>query len=50
MKEALESVLVGNMVVRHLTKHWQPHDGRCPCELAEETVLGGAHSAGTNFG
>ena len=26
------------MVVRHLTKHWQPHDGRCPCELAEETV------------
>jgi hypothetical protein len=26
------------MVVRHLTKHWQPHEGRCPCELAEETV------------
>ena len=38
MKEALESVLVGDMVVRHVTKHWQPHDGRCPCELAEETV------------
>ncbi len=28
-REALGSVLVGDMVVRHLTKHWQPHGGRC---------------------
>ena len=37
-REARESVLVGDMVVRHLTKHWQPHGGRCLCGLAEETV------------
>jgi hypothetical protein len=37
-REAMESVLVGDMVVRHLTKHWQLHGGRCQCELAEETV------------
>jgi hypothetical protein len=38
MREAFESVLVGDMVVRHQTRHWQPHDGRCLCGLAQETV------------
>jgi hypothetical protein len=38
MREAFESVLVGDMVVRHQTRHWQPHDGQCLCGLAQETV------------
>ena len=37
-REALESVMVGDMVVRHLTKHWQEHNELCQCGLAEETV------------
>ena len=30
--------MVGDMVVRHITKHWQEHNGLCQCGLAEETV------------
>ena len=37
-REALESVLVGDCVVCHLTKHWQGHDGHCQGCLVEETV------------
>ena len=36
--EAYESVLVGDMVVRGATKHWQEHDGTCMCCREEETV------------
>ncbi len=38
LREAFESELVGDLVVRHLTKHWQEHDGLCQFGLAEETV------------
>ena len=38
MREAFESVLVGDMVVRRQTRHWQHHDGMCLCGLAQETV------------
>ncbi len=38
LREAFESVLVGDMVVRHLTKHWQEPDRFCQCGLPEETV------------
>ena len=38
LREAYESVLVGDMVVRGITKHWQEHDGTCQCGLEEETV------------
>ena len=38
MREAYESVLVGDMVVRRQTRHWQHHDGMCLCGLAQETV------------
>jgi hypothetical protein len=31
MREAFEAVLVGDMVVRHQTRHWQQHDGGCLC-------------------
>ncbi len=37
-RAAFESVLVGDVVVRHLAKHWQEHGGRCQCGSAEETV------------
>ena len=33
MREAFESVLVADMVVRHQTRHWQQHDGSCLCGL-----------------
>ena len=38
LREAYESVLVGDMVVRGTTKHWQEHDGTCKCGREEETV------------
>ena len=38
LREAFESVLVGDMVVRHQTRHWQQHDGGCLCGLGQETV------------
>ena len=38
MREAFEAVLIGDMVVRHQTRHWQPHDGGCFCGLGQETV------------
>ena len=38
LREAYESVLVGDMVVRGTTKHWQDHDGMCTCGREEETV------------
>ena len=38
MREAFESVMVGDMVVRRQTRHWQHHDGMCLCGLAQETV------------
>ena len=38
MREAFEAVLVGDMVVRHQTRHWQQHDGSCLCGLGQETV------------
>ena len=38
LREAYESVLVGDMVVRGATKHWQEHDGTCMCGREEETV------------
>jgi hypothetical protein len=38
MREAFESVLVGDMVVRHQTRHWQQHDGSCLCGLGQESV------------
>ncbi len=34
MREVFESVLVGDMVVRPQTRHWQPHDAQCLCGLA----------------
>ena len=37
-REAFESVIIGDMVTRHVTKHWQQHDGKCQCGLEEETV------------
>ena len=38
VKEAFESVMVGDMVVRGQTRHWQQHDGQCLCGLSLETV------------
>ena len=38
LREAYESVLVGDMVVRHQTRHWQGHDGHCLCMTGQETV------------
>ena len=38
-REAFESAMIGDMVVRGQTRHWQPHDGRCLCGQAVETVL-----------
>ena len=38
MREAFESVMIGDMVVRRQTRHWQHHDGMCLCGLAQETV------------
>ena len=38
MREAFESVMVGDMVVRRQTRHWQHHDGMCLCGLAQDTV------------
>jgi hypothetical protein len=38
LREAYQSAIVGDMVVRAVTRHWQGHDGRCLCGLAMETV------------
>ena len=37
-REAFESVMIGDMVVRGLTRHWQQHDGQCLCSRGRETV------------
>ena len=38
LREAFESVMVGDVVVRHQTRHWQGHDGQCLCLTGPETV------------
>ena len=38
LREAFECVLVGDFVVRSITKRWQNRDGRCECGLGQETV------------
>ena len=38
MREAFESVVVGDMVVRNQTRHWQQHDGQRLCGPAPEAV------------
>ena len=30
--------MVGDMVVRHQTRHWQGHDGQCLCQTVQETI------------
>ena len=38
LREAYQSAIVGDMVVRATTKKWQGHDGCCLCGLEAETV------------
>ena len=38
LREAYQSAIIGDMVVRATTRHWQGHDGRCLCGLEPETV------------
>ena len=38
LREAYQSAIIGDMVVRATTRHWQGHDGRCLCGLEAETV------------
>ena len=38
LQEAFEGIMVGDMVVRHQTRHWQAHHGQCPRQIAQETV------------
>jgi hypothetical protein len=38
LREANQSAIIGDMVVRSNTRHWQNHDGRCLCGLEAETV------------
>ncbi len=38
LREAYQSAIIGGMVVRSTTRHWQGHDGRCLFGLEPETV------------
>ena len=38
LREAFQSAIIGDMVVRSTTRHWQGHDGCCPCGLEPESV------------
>ena len=38
LREAFQAVMIGDMVVRHQTRHWQGHDGGCLCQTGQETV------------
>ena len=33
LRAAYKSAIIGDMVVRATTRHWQGHDGRCSCGL-----------------
>ena len=38
LREAFQAAIIGNEVVRGVTRHWQRHDGMCLCGLELETV------------
>ena len=38
LREAYQSAIIGDMVVRATTRHWQGHDGCCLCGLEAETL------------
>ena len=38
LREAFEGVMIGDMVVRHQTRHWQDHGGQCLCQTGQETI------------
>ena len=38
LREAFQAAIIGDMVVRGVTRHWQGHDGMCLCGLELETV------------
>ena len=38
LREAFQSAMIGDMVVRATTRHWQGHDGLCLCGLELEST------------